>query len=57
MPRHRLAAWIVATLTVFVYEGSVIPALLLAALVLTGDAGKTKKISPSLWRCFWDCWP
>ena len=43
MPRHRLAAWIVATLTVFVYEGSVIPALLLAALVLTGDAGKTKK--------------
>ena len=43
MPRHRLAAWIVATLTVFVYEGSVIPALLLAALVLTGDAGKSKK--------------
>jgi hypothetical protein len=42
-PRHRLAAWIVAVLTVFVYEGSVIPALLLAALVLTGDAGKTKK--------------
>ena len=43
LPRHRLAAWIVATLTVFVYEGSVIPALLLAALVLTGDAGTTKK--------------
>lgn len=43
MPRHRLAAWVVAALTVFVYEGSVIPALLLAALVLTGDAGKTNK--------------
>ena len=43
VPRHRLAAWIVAALTVFVYEGSVIPALLLAALVLTGDAGKTNK--------------
>lgn len=41
--RHRIAAWIVAALSVFVYEGSVIPALLLAALVLTGDAGKTNK--------------
>jgi hypothetical protein len=43
VPRHRLAAWIVAAVTVFVYEGSVIPALLLAALVLTGDAGKTNR--------------
>jgi Dolichyl-phosphate-mannose-protein mannosyltransferase len=43
VPRHRIAAWIVAAVTVFVYEGSVIPALLLAALVLTGDSGKTNK--------------
>jgi Dolichyl-phosphate-mannose-protein mannosyltransferase len=42
-PWHRVAAWIVAALSVFVYEGSVITALLLAALVLTGDAGKTNK--------------
>ena len=40
---HRAAAWVIATLTVFVYEGSIIPALLLAALVLTGDAGKTNR--------------
>lgn len=41
--RQRIFAWIVAALAIIVYEGSVIPALLLSALVLTGDEGKTSK--------------
>lgn len=41
--RQRIVAWVVAALSIVVYEGSVILALLLAALVLTGDAGKTNR--------------
>lgn len=40
---NRIAAWAVAALSVFVYEGSIVPVLLLGGLVLTGDAGKTNR--------------
>jgi hypothetical protein len=41
--RHRMIAWAVAALAVLTYEGSIILVFLLAAFLLTGDAGKTPR--------------
>ena len=45
-PRQRIAAWILAALSVLVYEGSIVLPLLLASFVLTGNVGKTRKNLP-----------
>jgi hypothetical protein len=46
VPRQRIAAWILAAMSVPVYEGSIVLPLLLAAFVLTGNVEKTSRNLP-----------